>query len=389
MKYDFDNLTSRRGTSATKWNVKDNELPMWIADMDFDVAPAIKEAILKRSSHPIYGYCDISDEWYEAYISFFKDRHKFSISKDWLIFSMGVVPTISSSVRALTSAGDEVAIMTPVYNIFFNSIINNKRKVVEVPLIYTGESYSIDFLKLDEVLSRETVKLLILCNPQNPIGKIWSADDLSEIGRLAKLHDVTVLSDEIHGEITAPNKEYVPFLNINDINKEIGFAAISVTKPFNIAGIHTSAIVIPNKVIRDKVVRQLNTDECAEANVFSIPASIAALNESRDWLDEMRQYVEKNKEYVTIFLKENIPSIRPIKQDATYLMWIDISKVTNDSKIFADFLREKTGLYVQPGYVYGKGGEGFIRLNVATSLFNVKDACRRLQKGISLFMETK
>lgn len=386
MKYDFDNLISRRGTYSSKWNVKDGELPMWVADMDFSVAPKIEEAIIERAKHPIYGYADIPDELFDAYISFFQERHHLELKKEWLVFSTGVVPTISSSVRALTNEGDEVVLLTPVYNIFYNSILNNKRKVSEVPLAYKNGEYSIDFALLEDAFSKKETELMILCNPQNPVGKIWSKETLNKIALLAKKHDVIVLSDEIHGEITAPNKEYVPFLSGDDLNKEIGFSAFSVTKPFNIAGIHTSLIAIPNEEIRKKVVRQLNTDECAEPNVFSIPAAIAALS-SADWLDEMRCYVEKNKEYMAKFIKENIPEFKVIKQDATYLMWIDISALTNNSKEFCDFLRKETGLFIQAGYVYGKGGEGFIRINLATSLSNVIDACNRLKSGVEKYKE--
>lgn len=385
MKYDFDTLPNRKGTDSIKWDVKENELPMWIADMDFEVALPIQKAILERASHPVYGYPDVSKEWYQAYIRFFRERHSFEIQKDWLVFSTGVVPTISSSVRKLTNPGDEVILLTPVYNIFYNSILNNNRVVKEVPLRYIANSYSIDFSLLDEALSNEKAKLLILCNPQNPIGKIWSKEDLSEIGRLCEKHHVIVLSDEIHGEITKPGSSYIPFLSVNETNRKIGFAAISVTKAFNIAGLHTSAIIIPNEELRNKVNRQLNTDECAEPNVFAIPASIAALNDSCDWLEEMREYVEKNKEYVYQFIKENVPTLKAIEQDATYLMWLDISSLTNDDKEFASFLRKETGLFLTAGSVYGKGGEGFLRMNVATSLSNVKDACYRLLKGVESY----
>ncbi len=385
MKYNFDVLPNRRNSGSIKWDVKEGELPMWVADMDFEVAPKIKEALLSRVLHPVYGYTDVYDSWYNAYISFYQDRHNFEIEKEWLVFSTGVVPTISSSVRKLTNEGDEVVLLTPVYNIFYNSVINNNRVVVEVPLKYIAKSYSIDFVALDKALSSKKAKLLILCNPQNPIGKIWSKDDLALIGRLCERHNVIVLSDEIHGEITSPNKDYVPFLSVNETNRKVGFAAVSVTKCFNLAGLQTSAIIIPNEEIRKKVVRQLNTDECAEPNVFAIPVTLAALNDSRDWLNEMREYVEVNKEYVYDFIKKKIPEIHPIKQDATYLMWIDVSSITDNVKEFSSFLREMTGLFITAGSVYGKGGEGFLRINVATNLSNVKDMCIRLKKGIELY----
>ncbi len=385
MKYDFDKIIERKGTDSCKWNVLENELPMWVADMDFEVAKPIQDAIIARASHPIYGYSDMQDEWFEAYINFYKDRHNLDIKKEWLIFSTGVVPSISSSVRKLTNEGDEVVLLTPVYNIFYNSIINNNRKVLEVPLKYIANSYSIDFEALDKALSKENVRLLILCNPQNPIGKIWSVDDLVEIGRLAKKNNVIVLSDEIHGEITSPGKKYVPFLSVNEINREVGFACVSVTKAFNIAGIHTSAIICPNEEIRKKVDRQLNTDECAEPNTFAQVAAISALNDSREWLDELNEYIEKNKEYVYEYINKNISEIVPIKQDATYLMWLDISKISNDSEGFCKFLREKTGLFINSGRHYGESGEGFIRINVATQLVNVKDGMDRLKEGVRLY----
>lgn len=385
MKYNFDILPNRRNSGSIKWDVKEDELPMWVADMDFEVAPKIKEALLNRALHPVYGYTDVYDSWFNAYISFYHDRHNFDIEKEWLVFSTGVVPTISSSVRKLTNEGDEIILLTPVYNIFYNSVINNNRVVVEVPLKYIAKSYSIDFEALDKALSSKKAKLLILCNPQNPIGKIWSKDDLALIGRLCEKHNVIVLSDEIHGEITSPNKDYVPFLSVNETNRKIGFAAVSVTKCFNLAGLQTSAIIIPNEEIRKKVVRQLNTDECAEPNIFAVPVTLAALNDSRDWLVELREYIETNKEYVTSYIERNIPDVYAVKQDATYLMWIDVSLITSNVKEFSSFLREKTGLFITAGSVYGKGGEGFLRINVATNLINVKDMCERLKKGIELY----
>ena len=387
MKYDFDKIIDRRHTDSCKWNVLENELPMWVADMDFEIAKPIQDAIISRASHPIYGYSDMQNEWFDAYINYYREIHNFNIKKDWLIFSTGVIPSISSSVRKLTNEGDEVVILTPVYNIFYNSIINNNRKVLEVPLKYIAKSYSIDFDALDKALSKENVKLMILCNPQNPIGKIWSADDLAEIGRLAKKNNVIVLSDEIHGELTSPNKKYVPFLNVNETNREIGFACVSVTKCFNIAGIHTSAIICPNEEIRKKVDRQLNTDECAEPNTFAQVAAIAALNEGRDWLSQVNAYIENNKQYVYNFIDENLPEISCVIQDATYLMWLDISKISRDSKGFCDFLRKETGLFINAGSHYGEAGEGFIRINVATSLSNIKDGMKRLKEGVNKYLK--
>ena len=388
-KYDFEKVIDRRNTGSLKWDVKDNELPMWVADMDFEVAPEIQEALKKRLEHPIYAYTYPEDSWYDAYINFYKDRHDLEVKKEWLLFCLGVVPTISSSVRKLTKPSDYVVITTPVYNIFFNSIINNGRKPLEIPLIKKNDDYFFDFEKLEEAFKRDDVSLFILCNPQNPVSRIWTKEELDKIGRLAYKYNVTVLSDEIHCELTRPNKEYVPFIKANDINKDICVMAISVTKSFNLAGIQTSAIVIPNEELRKKVNRQINTDEVAEPNILSCVASTAALNLGRDWLDQLRSVIFENRDLVEEYISKNIPELKVIKGDATYLVWIDTSSLCLDSTEFVKFLREKTGLFVSDGDVYGMGGEHYFRLNVACPKTTLNDGLNRLKIGVELFKKTK
>ncbi len=389
-KYDFDKVVDRRNTDSIKWDFEDGMLPMWVADMDFEVATEIQEALKKRISHPVYGYTYPSDKWYESYINFFKERHDLKIEKDWLLFCTGVVPTISSSVRKLTKPKEQVVITTPVYNIFFNSIINNDRIPLEVPLIKKeDDQYYFDFDNLEEAFKRDDVSLFILCNPQNPVGRIWSKEELDKVGKLAKKYNVTVLSDEIHCEITRPNKEYTPFIKANDINKDVCVMAISVTKTFNLAGIQTSAIVIPNEELRKKVNRQINTDEVAEPNIFSCVAAIAALNEGKEWLDEMREVVFRNRDIVEEFIQKEIKELKVIKGDATYLLWIDTSRLCDKSSEFVQFLKEKTGLIVSDGYVYGKTGENYFRLNVACPLKTLNDGLIRLKKGVELFKKEK
>ena len=385
----FDKIIDRRNTGASKWEVKENELPMWVADMDFEVAPAIQKAIIDRAKHPIYGYTEPYPSWTDAYINFYKDIHNLEIKREWLLFSAGVVPTISSSVRKLTEIGDYVVVTPPVYNIFYNSIVNNSRIPYEVPLLENNDSYSIDFVGLEKAFSDPKTKLFILCNPANPISKIWSKEDLSKIGELAKKYNVIVLSDEIHGEITRPGKQYIPFLSVNNTNKEVGFAAISVTKSFNVAGIQTSAIIIPNEKIRALVNRQINTDEVAEGNVFSYIVAEAALNDSRDWLKEMREYVFANRDYAEEYISKNIPSMKFAKGDATYLIWLDIRNISTSSKELATFIRNETGLYISSGDVYGQTGNGFLRMNLACPRVILKDGLTRLKSGIELYLKRR
>lgn len=385
-KYDFSSVIDRRHSDCIKWDCKENVLPRWIADRDYAVASEIVSALKDRLSHPVYGYTEPHQDFYEAYISFYKRRHQVEIKKEWLLFSQGVVPTISSSVRKLTNIGDQVVLLTPVYNIFYNSILNNQRVVKEVPLVIKDGVYTISFSLLEQALSEEKTKRRILCNPANPVSRIWTKEELVKIGELCYKHHVVVLSDEIHGEITRPNTSYVPFFSLNEVNRKNSVTAISVTKAFNLAGIHTSAIIVPDEDLRKRVNRQINTDEVAEPNVFSCVAAVAALNEGEGWLDARRKAVFDNRDYVSSFIHSEIKELDVIQGDATYLVWIDARKVTMDTKKLAAFLLEKTGLWLQDGSVYGKGGEGFLRRNVATPLSLVKDGLNRLKEGISLFL---
>ncbi len=357
--------------------------------MDFETCPVIKNAIIERAKSGIYGYTEPDEEWYNAYISFYKRRHGFSIEKDWLLFSVGVVPTISSSIRRLSKPGDYIVVTPPVYNIFYNSIVNNGRIPLEVPLLEKGDEYEIDFVELEKAFNNEKTSMFILCNPANPVGKIWSKDDLARIGELAKKDNVIVCSDEIHGEITRPGVSYVPFLSVNNLNKEVGFAAISVTKAFNLAGIQTSAIVVPDPKLRALINRQINTDEVAEGNVFSYLSATAALNEGEEWLEEMRKYVFANREVAEKYIEKEMPVLKAIKGDATYLLWIDIRKLTPDSASFAEFLRKETGLLLSKGDVYGKSANGFLRMNLACPKSTLCEALKRLKNGVAAYLKTK
>ena len=250
MKYDFDTVVDRRGSFSYKWDVADHELPMWVADMDFQTAPEIKEALMERVKHGVFGYGIVPEEWREAYITWWKTRHNFKIEPEWLEFCTGVVPAISSAVRKLTTPGENVLIQTPVYNIFFNSIRNNGRNVLESPLIFNGKTrkYEIDFAQLERDLANPQTSMMILCNPHNPIGMIWDKDTLEKIGVLCKKYHVILLADEIHCDLTAPGLEYVPFASVSETCREISITLMAPTKTFNIAGLQTAAIMVPNEV---------------------------------------------------------------------------------------------------------------------------------------------
>jgi len=387
MKYDFDTAWNRFGTNSYKWDLKEGELPMWVADMDFRTAPEIIQAIEERASHGIFGYTVVPEEWYQAYQGWWKERHHFAIEKEWMMFCTGVVPAISSIVRKMTTAGENVLVQTPVYNIFFNSIVNNGRNILENELVYENGEYHMDFEDLEVKLSNPQTTLMLLCNPQNPAGKIWGKEVLNRIGELCEKHHVLVVADEIHCDLTAPGKEYTPFASVSDACKNNSITCIAPTKAFNMAGIQTAAIVVPNPAVRHKVNRGINTDEVAEPNVFAVTAAIAAFTKGSIWLDELREYIEENRRYVKKFLEKELPQVRLISSDATYLLWLDCKEVTEDSNKICRIVREETGLVLSSGRSYGECGNGFLRMNIACPRERLVDGCKRLKKGIVNYCE--
>lgn len=389
MKYDFDKLTDRFDSQSYKWDVGKNELPMWVADMDFETAPEIREALEKRVRHGIFGYNIVPDEWYEAYINWWKKRHNTVFKKEWLLFCTGVVPAISSMVRKLTTVGENVLIQTPVYNIFFNSILNNGRNVLESPLVYENGEYHVDFDDLEKKLADPQTSLMILCNPHNPVGKIWTKEELAKIGELCEAHHVVVISDEIHCDLTDPGCEYVPFISASEKCARLCATCVAPTKTFSIPGIQTAAIVVPDPFLRHKVWRGINTDEVAEPNNFATIAAVAAFTEGEEWLDELRTYLAENKKFVREFIGTNIPKMKVVPSEATYLLWLDCSEITDDAEVLVKFIRKTTGLFLTEGIEYGKPGEKFIRMNVACPRARVEDGLLRLKTAVEKYESSK
>ena len=378
MAYDFTALPDRRRPDAVKWDVKAGELPMWVADMDFPCAPEIREALERRVDHGVFGYSDVPRAWNKAYASWWKSRHGLDMDPDGLIFTTGVIPAVSTAVRRFTAPAEKVVLLTPVYNIFYNSTLNNGRTVLECPLKNEDGAYAIDFDRLESALSDPQASLLIFCNPHNPVGRLWTKEELAEVGRLCKKHGVTVLSDEIHCDIARPGMAYVPFASVNATCRDISVTCIAPTKCFNLAGLQTAAVYVPEPFLRHKMRRALNTDEVAEPNAFAVDAAVAAFTKGGAWLDEMNETVYKNRDLAEKLISEGAPYLKVTRGDATYLMWIDCAAVTKDSRGFCDDLRKKTGLILSNGAQYGRTGETFVRLNLATSEENVRDGVSRL-----------
>ena len=379
MKYDFNKLSDRRNTHSEKWNVKENELPMWVADMDFVTMPEIQEAIINAAKDGSYGYSYCTDEFFKAYQSWWKSRHDIDIDYRNMVFATGVVSALDSLVRTLTKENDNVMILSPVYNNFFTVVVSNQRNLIVSNLIYENDDFFIDYEDVEEKIKNNNVKLFIFCNPHNPIGKIWKKEEIQKLYNILHKYGVQMISDEIHCDIVDPGCKYVPALSIAD---DI-IVCIAPSKVFNLAGLHSAVTVVNNPEIRERVQKAFYHDDIGEPNYFCVPATITAYTKGADYVDQLNEYLLVNKQYVREFLKENLPQVKLVSGQATYLLWLDISYYGLPSNEFAKKLREETGLYINDGLHYGPNGDKFIRVNIATSLENVKDGMNRLKTFLS------
>ena len=395
MKYNFDSIIDRKNTNSLKWDLFDDEYPMWVADMDFYAAPLIYESVNRKAKHGVYAYSFVNDDVFDSYINWWK-RYGLSMEKEELLFATGVMPSITSIIRAFTDVGDNVLIQTPVYHVFFYVILDNDRNVVENQLAYNpdcddvGSVYEIDFDDLEEKFKNPKTKLMILCNPHNPIGRVWDRKTLEKIAVLAKKHNVIVVSDEIHCDLTDPDLTYVPFASLDEELSDNSITCISPSKTFNIAGLQSSAVFTRNKELYGVLERQLSIDCFNHPNIFSIDATIAAYK-SEDWLNELREVLFNNKMIVDEFLKTEIPDIRLVPANATYLLWLDCSKLNlgdfddSFSNALSEFLREEVGLFLSPGVQFGQNGDNFMRMNIACPEELLLEGLNALKIGIDKF----
>lgn len=395
MKYNFDSIIDRKNTNSLKWDLFDDEYPMWVADMDFYAAPLIYESVNRKAKHGVYAYSFVNDDVFDSYINWWK-RYGLSMEKEELLFATGVMPSITSIIRAFTDVGDNVLIQTPVYHVFFYVILDNDRNVVENQLAYNPDCddvdsvYEIDFDDLEEKFKDSKTKLMILCNPHNPIGRIWDRKTLEKIAVLAKKHNVIVVSDEIHCDLTDPDLTYVPFASLDEELFDNSITCISPSKTFNIAGLQSSAVFTRNSKLYEALERQLSIDCFNHPNIFSIDATIAAYK-SEDWLNELREVLFNNKMIVDEFLKTEIPDIRLVPANATYLLWLDCSKLNlgdfddSFSNALSEFLREEVGLFLSPGVQFGQNGDNFMRMNIACPEELLLEGLNALKIGIDKF----
>lgn len=381
--FDFDTPVDRRGSSSYKWDSASQQdvIPLWVADMDFPTAPVIIDALRRRVDHGVFGYVKVSDDYYDALISWNRHRHGWTINRDMVIYTSGVVPAVSAIIKALTRPGDGVIVNTPAYNCFFSSIRNNRCTIVENPLIRvdSGDSftYRIDLDSLEEACANPANKVMILCNPHNPTGRIWTRGELEEIAGICHRHGVTVISDEIHCELTLPGREYTPYATVDPD----AVICCSPSKAFNIAGLQIANIVAPSEPVRAVIDRAINDNEVCDVNPFGVTALIAAYNHGAPWLDALRDYISGNYAMLLDFFATELPSLKVCSLESTYLAWVDITALGISSEKLEEHALETERVWVNAGSMYGS--EGYIRINMACPRSRLLEGLRRLKRAVA------
>ncbi len=366
MKYDFDKTIDRRATNSYKWDgAPEGVLPMWVADMDFRTAPAIIDALQKRVAYGIFGYTRVPDAYYDAVTSWFSRRHGWDIDREWIIYTSGVVPAVSAVIKALTVPGDKVIVQTPVYNCFFSSIRNNGCEIVSNPLRRTADTYEMDFDALERCAADPRAKVMLLCNPHNPAGRVWTPDELTRLGNICLRNGVTVVSDEIHCELVYQGFKYTPFASLSDAFLHRSVTCVSPSKAFNIAGLQIANIVTFDADLRRRIDKAININEVCDVNPFGVAATIAAYNEGEEWLNQLVDYLHGNYEAMAEFCRRELPEFPITRLEGTYLVWMDCSSLGMPSDALEHALLDDARLWLNAGTMYGAEGEGYMRWNIA------------------------
>lgn len=366
MKYDFDKTIDRRATNSYKWDsAPEGVLPMWVADMDFRTAPAIIDALQKRVAHGIFGYTRVPDAYYDAVTSWFSRRHGWDIDREWIIYTSGVVPAVSAVIKALTVPGDKVIVQTPVYNCFFSSIRNNGCEIVSNPLRRTADTYEMDFDALERCAADPRAKVMLLCNPHNPAGRVWTPDELTRLGNICLRNGVTVVADEIHCELVYQGFKYTPFASLSDAFLHRSVTCVSPSKAFNIAGLQIANIVAFDNDLRSRIDKAININEVCDVNPFGVAATIAAYNEGEEWLNQLVDYLHGNYEAMAEFCRRELPEFPITRLEGTYLVWMDCSSLDMPSDALEHALLDDARLWLNAGTMYGAEGEGYMRWNIA------------------------
>ncbi len=386
-KFDFDRIIDRKGTSSEKWDGlekkfgKANLISMWVADMDFEAPPCVKQVIRERSEHGIFGYTDQPDSFYNAVVEWVNKRHGWNIKADWICNTPGVVPALSASLMAFTQPGDGVVIQPPVYYPFFSVIQGRGRKLVENPLIFENGKFRMDFEDLEARITPE-VKVLFLCSPHNPTGRVWTRKELDRLARICREKDLLVVSDEIHSDIVYKGSVHTPLASVSADMASRTITCISPSKTFNIAGLSTSVAVIPDERKRSDFERVTEFLHIEGGNLFGTFALEAAYNEGEEWLEELLEYLEDNIDYTEDFLAENIPGVSLVRPEGTYVPLLDFRSLEMSGEELQQFLIHRAGVAMDGGHWFGRTGEGFARINIATPRSILRKGLEGIEKAI-------
>lgn len=386
----FDQIIDRYGTNSLKYDfavqrgMHEGILPLWVADMDFSISSYIQEALIKQAQHGIYGYTDTLDGYFNGVQSWIKKHYGYEISEDEIIKTPGVVYAIAMAIQAFTKEGDAVLIQQPVYYPFSGVIRDNNRKLISSDLVYDKEklTYRIDFDDFEKKITENNVKLFILCNPHNPVGKAWKACELNKIGEICKANNVIVFSDEIHADFVW-NGKHNPFISADKGLTEIAITATSPSKTFNLAGLQVSNIIIKNSELKAKFQKAIDASGYSQLNAAGIIAGEAAYTYGEEWYEAVTKYIKENIDYMDQYIKENIPKLKMIYPEATYLTWVDCSGLGLNDKELEDLVSNKANLWLDGGYIFGKTGSGFQRFNVACPRDTLTKALNQLRDAVN------
>lgn len=387
MEYDFSRPTERRGTDSYKWDSAPEAdiIPLWVADMDFETFPGITEALQRRVAHGIFGYTRVPEAYYEAVCRWFGKHHGWHINREHIIYTSGVVPAVSAVIKALTLPGDQVIVQGPVYNCFFSSIRNNGCETVSNSLIYNKEElrYEIDFDDLERKLAHERARLMLICNPHNPGGRVWTRDELTRVAELCRKYGVRVVSDEIHCELTLYDNEYVPFGSLPDELSHGSITCCSPSKAFNTAGLQIANIVCRDAEVRNRIDRAININEVCDVNPFGVIALQAAYSdEGYEWLTQLRAYISSNYDLLRERFARELPKCKVMRMEGTYLAWIDCSQLHIPSDEIEEMLMHENKVWVNAGSMYGTEGAAFIRINMACTSELLNEGITRIVNGL-------
>lgn len=390
MRYDFDQVVDRTRSDSGKWSPSylkfrfghEDLLPLWVADMDFPCPQAVVDALVERARHGIYGYAAATDAYYQSIVEWNLRRHDWQIDKDWLLFTPGVVPALNYCIQAFCLPGDRVIIQSPVYPPFAKAVVNNGCQVADNPLKKEGGKHVMDFEGLEAIVKDPRTRLMLMCNPHNPVGRVWTEKELKEVGRICIENDVLVVSDEIHSDLIMKGHQHIPFANLSEDLAAITITCTAPSKTFNLAGLKSANMVVSHEGLRSRLASILENNGVKSGNLFGLKALEVAYREGEEWLDQVLAYIEGNFDYLGDYLTQYLPEVGFEKPEGTYLAWLDFSALGMSTQALEDWLHREPKLALNQGYTFGSGGELFLRVNVACSRTILEEALNRLTASV-------